>query len=391
MTAGPTRVTETGWGLVALGLTSWLVGDRYHWPELAAPRRGDRDRARARARRRARPAPGARRPPAPTGPGDGRRRRRSPQVDLRGGAVRLAAARRRGAARRGTRAAPVGPDAGAASTGAGPCGSRSRCPPPAAGSSRSGPATHVRTDPLGAVPAPPRGDPDPARCTCVRSSPACPRSPRASCTTSRGWPATSSPPATSPSTRCGSTSRATTRATSTGSRRRAPGRSWCASSSSPGAATPPCCSTRHRDATPARTSSSSRSRSPPRWPCVRCAGRLRGHLRRAATTSSPRASRRSCSTWPAACTGGAATLQDTGVRVAGEARWHQPGGRGQREPVRPRRPARRPRTSRRAPTRSGVRPTRAPSRAPCAARRHTSVVVGRASPAARALLVRAAS
>lgn len=27
-------VTETGWGLAALGLTSWLVGDRYHWPEL---------------------------------------------------------------------------------------------------------------------------------------------------------------------------------------------------------------------------------------------------------------------------------------------------------------------------------------------------------------------
>lgn len=27
-------VTETGWGLVTLGLTSWLVGDRYHWPEL---------------------------------------------------------------------------------------------------------------------------------------------------------------------------------------------------------------------------------------------------------------------------------------------------------------------------------------------------------------------
>ena len=28
------RVTETGWGLAALATTSWLVGHRYHWPEL---------------------------------------------------------------------------------------------------------------------------------------------------------------------------------------------------------------------------------------------------------------------------------------------------------------------------------------------------------------------
>ena len=27
-------ITETGWGLLTMGLTCWLVGDRYHWPEL---------------------------------------------------------------------------------------------------------------------------------------------------------------------------------------------------------------------------------------------------------------------------------------------------------------------------------------------------------------------